>query len=103
MSCSKRLYGAANVAPYIETEVADSIATHPKLNGFRLPKLLILKTSVVWSRNGLMGLFRDRVLRFDTDAARHYGELAVTARTGGRGVPTPGVLVINLWVEPDRG
>ena len=50
-----------------------------------------------------MGLFRDRVLRFDTDAARHYGELAVTARTGGRGVPTPGVLVINLWVEPDRG
>jgi predicted nucleic acid-binding protein len=39
--------------------------------------------------DGLMGLFRDRVLPFDIDAARHYAELAVTARTGGRGFPTP--------------
>lgn len=38
---------------------------------------------------GLMGLFRDRVLPFDTDAARRYAELAVTARAGGRGFPTP--------------
>ncbi|MFP5381085.1 MAG: type II toxin-antitoxin system VapC family toxin [Gammaproteobacteria bacterium] len=39
--------------------------------------------------DGLLGLFRDRVLPFDTDAARHYAELAVTAKTGGRGFPTP--------------
>jgi len=39
--------------------------------------------------DGLMGLFRDRVLPFDTDAARHHATLAVTARTGGRGFPTP--------------
>lgn len=38
---------------------------------------------------GLMGLFRDRVLPFDTDAARHYAGLAVTARAAGRGFPTP--------------
>lgn len=38
---------------------------------------------------GLLRLFRDRVLPFDTDAARHYAELAVTARAGGRGFPTP--------------
>ena len=38
--------------------------------------------------DGLMGLFRDRVLPFDTDAARHYAELAVTARLAGRGFPT---------------
>ncbi len=31
--------------------------------------------------DGLVGLFRDRVLPFDTDAARHYA--------GGRGFPTP--------------
>lgn len=37
--------------------------------------------------DGLMGLFRDRVLPFDTDAARHYAELAVKARAGGRGFP----------------
>lgn len=39
--------------------------------------------------DGLMGLFRDRVLPFDINAARHYANLAVTAKTGGRGFPTP--------------
>jgi len=39
--------------------------------------------------DGLMGLFRDRVLPFDTDAAWRYAELAVTARVAGRGFPTP--------------
>ena len=39
--------------------------------------------------SGLMGLFRDRVLPFDIDAARHYAELAVTAKNSGRGFPTP--------------
>jgi predicted nucleic acid-binding protein len=39
--------------------------------------------------NDLLELFRDRVLPFDTDAARHYAELAVAARKGGRGFPTP--------------
>lgn len=39
--------------------------------------------------DGLLRLFRDRVLPFDTDAARHYAELAVTARAGGWGFPTP--------------
>ena len=37
----------------------------------------------------LLELFKDRVLPFDTDAARHYAGLAVTARNGGRGFPTP--------------
>ena len=36
--------------------------------------------------DGLLGLFRDRVLPFDTDAARRYAELA---KAGGRGFPTP--------------
>lgn len=38
---------------------------------------------------GLLRLFKDRVLPFDTDAARHYAELAVAARASGRGFPTP--------------
>ena len=37
----------------------------------------------------LLELFMDRVLPFDTDAARRYADLAVTARNGGRGFPTP--------------
>jgi len=37
----------------------------------------------------LAALFKGRVLPFDTDAARHYADLAVLARNGGRGFPTP--------------
>ena len=39
--------------------------------------------------DGLMGLFKDRVLPFDVSAARRYAELAITARLAGRGFPTP--------------
>jgi toxin FitB len=47
------------------------------------------KDMLTQTLNGLMGLFRDRVLPFDTDAARRYAGLAVTAKTSGRGFPTP--------------
>lgn len=46
--------------------------------------------------DGLLGLFRDRVLPFDIDAARHYAELAVLARTSGRGLPTPDVYIAAI-------
>jgi hypothetical protein len=39
--------------------------------------------------DGLLELFGDRVLPFDTDAARHHTVLAVAARNAGRGFPTP--------------
>lgn len=39
--------------------------------------------------NGLLDLFRDRMLPFDIDVARHYAELAVMAKHDGRGFPTP--------------
>ena len=83
------------------------------------------KDMLAQALDGLMGLFRDRVLPFDIDAARCYAKLAVTAKTGGRGFPTPdgyiaamaasrgfivasrdtapyeaaGVFVINPWQE----
>lgn len=75
--------------------------------------------------DGVMTLFLDRILPFDSDAARHYASLAVSARSAGRGFPTPdgyiaaiavsrgfivasrdtapyeaaGVTVINPWVD----
>ena len=49
--------------------------------------------------DGLMGLFRDRVLPFDTDAARHYAELAVTVRLAGRGFPTPDGYIAAIAVS----
>jgi len=39
--------------------------------------------------DGLMKLFKSRILPFDTEAARHYAELAVTAKAKGLGFPTP--------------
>ncbi len=39
--------------------------------------------------DGLMKLFKGRILPFDTEAARHYAELAVSAKAKGRGFPTP--------------
>jgi len=39
--------------------------------------------------DGVLALFGDRVLSFDTEAARRYAELAVMARASGRGFPTP--------------
>jgi len=47
------------------------------------------KDMLAQALDGLMGLFRDRVLPFDTDAARRYAELAVVAKVVGRGFPTP--------------
>ena len=39
--------------------------------------------------DGLLGLFRDRVLPLDTDAVRRYADLAVAAKAAGRGFSTP--------------
>lgn len=39
--------------------------------------------------DGVMELFADRVLPFDIAAARRYADLAVKARTAGKGFPTP--------------
>ena len=38
---------------------------------------------------GVIELFGARILPFDTEAAKFYGELAVKARAAGNGFPTP--------------
>ena len=47
------------------------------------------KDMLAQALDGVLRLFRDRVLPFDIDAARCYADLAVTARASGRGFPTP--------------
>ncbi len=49
--------------------------------------------------DGMMGLFKDRVLPFDIDAARHYAELAVKAKVAGRGFPTPDGYIAAIAVS----
>ena len=58
---------------------------------FGISALLVGKRKNVLVRalDGLLELFGDRVLPFDTDAARCYAQLAVAARSAGRGFPTP--------------
>jgi predicted nucleic acid-binding protein len=51
--------------------------------------------------DGLLELFRDRVLPFDTDAARRYAELALTAKVGGRGFPTPDGYIAAIAASRD--
>jgi predicted nucleic acid-binding protein len=51
-------------------------------NGRRKDKL----TAVL---DGVLELFADRILPFDTRAARRYADLAVRARAAGKGFPTP--------------
>jgi len=47
------------------------------------------KNALAQTLDGLLALFGARVLVFDTDAARHYAELAVTAKAAGKGFPMP--------------
>ncbi|WP_049631375.1 type II toxin-antitoxin system VapC family toxin [Cellvibrio sp. pealriver] len=39
--------------------------------------------------NGVINLFEGRILSFDRDAAHQYANVAVNARTAGRGLPVP--------------
>ena len=59
------------------------------------------KDKLTQALDGLIGLFRDRILPFDIDAARHYAELAVTAKTGGRGFPTPDGYIAAIAASRD--
>jgi len=48
------------------------------------------RKSVLAARiDGLLEVFAGRILPFDTRAAQHYADLAVKARAGGKGFPTP--------------
>jgi predicted nucleic acid-binding protein len=47
------------------------------------------KHNLAATLGGVLDLFGARILPFDTEAARRYGELAAGARAAGRGFPTP--------------
>jgi len=47
------------------------------------------KTLLADALEGLLALFQNRILPFDTDAARCHAGLAVAARKAGQGFPTP--------------
>lgn len=84
----------AAVRAWLNTQLAETLY----LSSVTLAELLFgikalpagkRKNRLTVALDGLMGLFGDRLLPFDTEAAKRYAELAVTAKTGGRGFPTP--------------
>ncbi len=57
------------------------------------------KLAAAWE--GAPGLFADRILPFDTNAARRYSDLAVKARAAGKGFPTPDGTIAAIAASHD--
>lgn len=76
-------------AQAVETLYLSSVTLAELLFGIRALPSGKRQDMLAQALDGLMRLFRDRVLPFDADAARRYADLAVTARAAGRGFPTP--------------
>lgn len=72
-----------------ETLYLSSVTLAELLFGIAALPLGKRKDMLALTLEGLMGLFKDRVLPFDVEAARHYADLAVVAKVSGRGFPTP--------------
>jgi predicted nucleic acid-binding protein len=72
-----------------ETLYLTSVTLAKVLFGIAAPPAGRRRNTLARALDGLLELFRDRVLPFDTDAARHYAALAVAARNAGRGFPAP--------------
>lgn len=72
-----------------ETLYLSSVTLAELLFGIRALPAGKRKNMLSQTLEGLLEMFEGRVLPFDTAAARHYAELAVTAKNGGRGFPTP--------------
>jgi len=72
-----------------ETLYLSSITLAELLFGIRALPAGRRKEALTAALDGLITLFRGRILSFDIEAARHYAELATAAKSSGRGFPTP--------------
>lgn len=82
-----------------ETLFLSSVSVAELLFGIGALPLGKRKDMLAHTLDGLMRLFRDRVLPFDVDAARCYAELAVAAKMSGRGFPTPDGYIAAIAVS----
>ncbi|MCP4559581.1 MAG: type II toxin-antitoxin system VapC family toxin [Bosea sp.] len=57
------------------------------------------KDKLAVALDGLLGLFDGRILPFDMSDARHYADLAVKARSAGKGFPTPDGYIAAIAVS----
>lgn len=73
----------------VETLYLSSVTLAELLFGIRALPAGKRKKPLDRALSELLDLFKGRVLPFDTDAASHYADLAVMAKNGGCGFPTP--------------
>ncbi len=59
------------------------------------------KDKLTATLDGVLELFDDRIMPFDTNAARRYGDLAVKARAAGKGFPTPDGYIAAIAASHD--
>ena len=79
-----------------ETLYLTSITVAELLFGVRTMPAGKRKNALAQTLDGLMGLFADRVLAFDTTAAKHYAELAAMAQAAGKGFPMPDAYIAAI-------
>ena len=72
-----------------ETLYLTSVTLAEMLFGIAVLPASRRRNSLTRAIDGLLALFGDRVLPFDTDATRHHTARAVAARAAGRGFPAP--------------
>jgi predicted nucleic acid-binding protein len=59
------------------------------------------KDKLTTALNGVLDLFGERTLPFDTNAAHRYADLAVKARVAGKGFPTPDGYIAAIAASRD--
>jgi toxin FitB len=84
-----------------ETLYLSSVTLAELLFGIAALPTGMRKNVLAQALDGLMGLFTDRVLPFDIDAARQYAMLAVAAQTRGREFPTPDGYIAAIAASRD--
>lgn len=72
-----------------ETLYLSSVTVAELLFGIRMLPSGRRKNMLAETLEGLLALFGERILAFETEAARHYAQLAAAARATGTGFPTP--------------
>ncbi len=94
--------------PAVQAWLNDQLAETLYLSSVTLAELLFgvaalpigkRKDRLAQMVDGLTEMFKDRILPFDTEAARHYAGLAAVARAGGRGFPTPDGYIAAIAVS----
>jgi len=92
---------AAPVKAWIDAQAAEtlyltSVTVAEVLFGLRTMPAGKRREALTQTMDGIMALFSDRILAFDTAAAGHYADLAAMAQAAGKGFPMPDAYIAAI-------